>query len=159
MRLALRLVPRGAVTAVACLLAACGSSSSPRLSAAAAERMNQALADTRAAADAHDKEKAIDALGALAGIVGRESRAGHLSAADERALRTGIAQARRRVELDVKAPQPPPPPPPPPQPIPQDPPAEKEDDEDEDEDGDDEGDRQGKPDKPGKSRGKGKGRD
>ncbi|HVF80140.1 MAG TPA: hypothetical protein VNA28_17740 [Solirubrobacteraceae bacterium] len=69
-------------------------------------RMNQALVVTRAAADAQDKVKAVGALTALSSIVTREARAGHLSDAHERALRTGIAQARRRIELDVEASQP-----------------------------------------------------
>lgn len=73
--------------------------------------MNRALAATRAAAEAHDAEKAIGALSALSDIVRRESQEGRLSAADERALRTAITQARRRVELDVNAPPPPTPPP------------------------------------------------
>ncbi len=66
--------------------------------------MNRALAATRAAAEARDSEKAIGALSALSDIVRRESQEGRLSAAEERALRTAIARARRRVELDVNAP-------------------------------------------------------
>ncbi len=94
-----RLLAAGA----ACFIAGCGSSSS-QLSTDAAERMNRALAATRAAAEARDSEKAIGALSALSDIVRRESQEGRLSAAEERALRTAIARARRRVELDVNAP-------------------------------------------------------
>lgn len=141
----LRVVAAGTLVAVACGVAGCGSSSSPRLSAAVAERMNQAVAATRAAAAAHDEEKSMGALSALSGIVSREARAGHLSAADHRALRTAIARARRRVELEVKARAPQPTAPPPAAqeatPVPQDPPAKK-------------GGKGGK----GKGKGKGKGR-
>lgn len=70
--------------------------------------MNQALVETRAAAAAHDTEKAIRALSVLSEIATHEAQAGRLSAAEQHALRTGIAQARRRVELDVIQPTPPP---------------------------------------------------
>ena len=148
MRLApLRVVAAGAV----CLAAGCGSSPPPQLSASAAERMNDALTATRAAADAHDSEQALGALSALSAIVGRESRAGRLSAADERALRAGIAQARTRVPLDVTAPAPPP--------TAQQPPEQKPDEPDEDAEGDkeDNKDKGEKPEKDGKGAGKGGG--
>ncbi len=113
MRLALlRLLGAGA----ACFVVGCGSSSS-QLSTEAADRMNRALAATRAAAEAHDSKKAIGALSSLSDIVRRESQEGRLSAAEERALRTAIAQARRRVALDVKSPPPQPTPPPTPTPV------------------------------------------
>lgn len=120
--------------------------------------MNEALVATRAAADAGNREKAIGALSVLSKIVSRESRAGHLSAADERALRAGIAQARRRVEHDVEAPAPQPTAPPAPvqqnTPVPQSPPDEKED-KPEKEDEEDKEDKEDKRGKPGKGDGKG----
>ena len=110
--------------------------------------MNRALAATRAAAEAHDSEKAIGALSALLDIVRRESPEGRLSAAEEHALRTAIAQARRRVELDVKSP---PPQPTPVQPVPVAPraPEEKGDQEKKDAEGDKDakGDEENKDDK------------
>lgn len=125
--------------------------------------MNEALVATRAAADAGNREKAMGALSVLSEIVSRESRAGHLSAADERALRAGIAQARRRVERDVEAPAPQPTAPPAPAPapapaqqntpVPQSPPGEKED-KPEKEDEEDKEDKRGKP-----AKGDGKGPD
>jgi len=78
----------------------------PQLSTNARSRMDDAVLAARTAAHAHDNVKSETALSTLADIIGRESRAGHLSAADARALRTGVAQARRRVQLDVVAPAP-----------------------------------------------------
>ena len=112
--------------------------------------MNDALAVTRAAAAARDPQKATDALSALSRIVDRESQAGRLAASDERALRTAIARARDRVEIDVPAAAAPAAQPPPAAqpatPVPQGPPAGKGNDDEDD-----------KPGKPGK-RAKGEGR-
>lgn len=143
---------RKAILAVsaACVVAGCGSSSSSQLSAAAAKRMNQALVETRAAADAHDREKAIRALSVLLEIATHEAQAGRLSAAEERTLRTGIAQARRRVALDVTAPQPTPPPEQP-APAPQSAPEQQGEAPDKDV-------KDNKQNKEGKGRGKGKGK-
>ncbi len=113
--------------------------------------MRSALAATRAAAAAHDPDKATGALRTLSDVVARESRAGRLSRADERALRAAIAQARRRVRLDVvapPAPQPAAPPPAVPVPVPQAPPADKDDkDEQQGEGKDEKDDKQEKGDK------------
>ena len=120
------------LSVAACVSAGCGPATRPQLSADAAGRLHRTLASVRAAALAHDQQQALDALTAMSRLVDRESRAKQLSQADQLALRTGIAQARRRVRLDVAASAPPPPPPPPttvqqpaPAPAPQAAPGEK----------------------------------
>ncbi len=143
-----------AVAFFAVLLApGCGSSPEPRLSATAASQLQRGLSDVRAAAEDGDETEALRALSSFSALVSRESRAGNLSAGQTRGLKTGIAQARRRIELEVDAPAPAPTPPPtlttPPVPAPEPAPEEPEEEEKEDEEKDKE--EKGK----GKSKGKG----
>ncbi len=146
-----------AFASLAALLApGCGSSTEPRLSATAASELQRELSGVRAAAEDGDEAEALRALSSFSGLVGREARAGNLSAAQARGLRTGIAQARKRIEVEVGAPAPPtsPPPLPAPDPAPEQPEEEQEEAKDEEKEEEDE-DKE-KEDK-GKSKGKGKG--
>jgi hypothetical protein len=92
---------RRAVLAAAALVAltgaACGSQ--PELGAAAAQVLQQDVADVRAAAKSGDQPRTAAALGKLRGDVAAQGAAGHLSAA--RAAR--ILDAGARVALDVSA--------------------------------------------------------
>ena len=141
-----------AFASLAALLApGCGSSTEPRLSATAASELQRELSNVRAAAEDGDEAEALRALSSFSGLVGREARAGNLSAAQARGLRTGIAQARKRIEVEVGAPAPAPPTSPPPlpapDPAPEPTPEEPEEEQEEKED-------RGK----SKSKGKGKGK-
>ncbi len=141
-----------AIALVAAVLGPGCGSSEPRLSATTASQLQRGLSDVRAAAEDGDETEALRALSSFSALVGQESRAGNLSAAQTRGFRTGIAQARRRIELEVAAPAPARTPPPalttPPVPAPEQPgePEEEEKEEKEEEKGE-----KGK----GKSKGKG----
>jgi hypothetical protein len=143
-----------AFASLAALLApGCGSSTEPRLSATAASQLQRELSGVRAAAEDGDEAGALRALSSFSRLVSREARAGNLSAAQARGLRTGIAQARKRIEVEVVAPAPAPAPAPPtspppvpaPDPVPEPTPKEPEEEQEEKEDR-------------GKSKGKGKGK-
>lgn len=139
-----------AFASLAALLApGCGSSTEPRLSATAASELQRELSGVRAAAEDGDEAEALRALSSFSGLVGREARAGNLSAAQARGLRTGIAQARKRIEVEVVAPAPAPPTSPPPLPAPD--PAPEPTPEEPEEEQEEKEDR-------GKSKGKGKGK-
>ncbi len=154
-----------AFAGLAALLApGCGSSTEPRLSATAASQLQRELSDVRAAVEDGDEAEALRALSSFSGLVSREARAGNLSAAQARGLRTGIAQARKRIEVEVGAPAPAPPTSPPPLPVPDPAPEEPEeeqeeekDEEKEEKDEDKENEDRGK--SKGKSKGNGGGKD
>ncbi len=94
----------------------CGSSAEPQLSGTAASRLQRGLGDVRREASAEDRASALKALSSFSRLVNRESGAGHLSPADTQALKMGIVQARRRIELELKPPAAPAPAPPTPAP-------------------------------------------
>jgi outer membrane biosynthesis protein TonB len=148
----------------ALLAPGCGSSAEPRLSATAASQLQRGLSGVRVAAEGGDEAEALRALSSFSRLVSREARAGNLSASQARGLRTGISQARRRIEIEVATPAPAPTPPtstPPPIPGPQPAPEQSEEaeekqeekkDEDEKEEKDDDKEEKGKS---GKSEDKG----
>lgn len=110
-------VATGVLTAFASLGAVgCGSPTAPQLSPKAKSQMQRRLDDVRTGARSRDKAKALSALSGFSRLVSRESRAGHLSPAEARALKTGVAQARRRIELEIEPPTPTVAPTPPPAP-------------------------------------------
>ncbi len=147
---------------VACLAAllapGCGSSDEPRLSATAASQLQRELSDVRAAAEGGDEAEALRALSSFSRLVSREARAGNLSAAQARGLRTGIAQARKRIEVEVVAPAPAPPTSPPPLPAPDPAPEPQEEQEEEKDEEKEEKDVDEEKEDRGKSKGKGKGK-
>ena len=81
----------------------CGSAPRPELTSQAARQLHEQLATARAAARGSDSSSALAALSDFSRLVAREARAGRLSGAQDRALRTGITRARRRLELDAAA--------------------------------------------------------
>jgi hypothetical protein len=79
------------------------------LSGSAARQLHRGVAAVRAAVATGDRTKALSALSTLARETGRQSRAGHLGAADARALKSAIAQTRSRIQAELKAAPTPPP--------------------------------------------------
>jgi hypothetical protein len=94
----------GAIVVAALATIGCGSPQAPRLDAASRDRLQQTIADARAAATAGDRSGALDALSTLSQLVAREAGAGHLSAPDAAALRTGVARARQRASAEIALP-------------------------------------------------------
>lgn len=83
----------------------CGGGSSPPVpSADAAARLRAELSELHRAADGGDVAGATRALDAFAATVAQERAAGRLTAPRYAALETGIARARARIVLDVRAP-------------------------------------------------------
>jgi len=80
-------------------LGGCGGEE-PKLSARSAERLHAQVAAVREAAAEGDRAAALKALDRLAGDV-RDAR---MPAADETALRRGIAQARWKVRAELPEP-------------------------------------------------------
>jgi hypothetical protein len=84
-------------------VAGCGSSSSPRLSASSAGLLRQRFAAVRVDARAGHRTAALHDLSAASTLVNQADQAGQLTAVQLSALRTGIAQARKRVLIEVAA--------------------------------------------------------
>jgi hypothetical protein len=97
---------RRAITVAGVALAAgavlgCGSSPEPQLSETATSRLHHAIADVRSSTATRDKTKALNALTVLSRLVNDQASAGHLASADTAAMRTAIAQTRRRISVEL----------------------------------------------------------
>ncbi|MGI8429352.1 MAG: hypothetical protein ACR2OB_08625 [Solirubrobacteraceae bacterium] len=92
---------------LAAMIAGCGSSASqPPVPAGVASQMRAHLAQVRNAAAGGDLPGPLTALDAFAADVARQHTAGHLTGSEYPALETGIARARQRIAVSVRAPSP-----------------------------------------------------
>ena len=88
------------VALAAAVLGGCGDQA-PVLSKGSADELHAQVAAARTAAADGDREKALEALEALAGQVRDLQDGGSLAAADATSLRRGIGRARRKVRAEV----------------------------------------------------------
>lgn len=86
------------------VLSGCGGQSQPVLSPSAASALRGQLESVRSAAAAHDRHAALRALSQVSSQIRTDARAGELTAGEVARLETGIAQARRRILIEVVAP-------------------------------------------------------
>ena len=94
-----------AASAVVALLAGCGSSGNThQLSSSDATAMHKSLVLVRQVAAGHDRVRAGAALDRFAQLVHQRAVAGDFSAAESKAFRTVIANARARLPIDVTVP-------------------------------------------------------
>ncbi|MGH2913806.1 MAG: hypothetical protein ACRDMX_02340 [Solirubrobacteraceae bacterium] len=98
-----RATAAGTVIVLGAALTGCGAAGRPSLNPPAEASLRHELATVQAAAAGGDRSSALHALSAFQALVGRDAAAGQLSAIQRRALGTGIARTRARIEATIPA--------------------------------------------------------